>query len=176
MDSAGLTSVALVGHSKGCQIAVEAALRHPERIDRLVLIAPVPDPAARNAVRQVTRLAIGSAFERPSLILHVLKDYLRIGRRFLPEFRHMLAYPIEAKLPKIEVPVMLVRGERDAIAPQAWLEAAATLLRSPPVVVIPYWGHAVQYSGADEITAAMSSFLAAGQSGVVHAARLGQEV
>jgi 2-hydroxy-6-oxonona-2,4-dienedioate hydrolase len=121
----------------GCQVAIEAALRRPERIDRLVLIAPVPDPAARNAFQQVGRLAMGSVFGRPSLTLRVRRDYSRIGSRFFPKFRHMLAYPIEAKLPEIGVPVMLVRRERDAISPQARLEEAATLLRAPPVVVFP---------------------------------------
>lgn len=119
MDAPGLARVALVDHSMGCQVAIEAALRHSQRIDRLVLIAPVPDPAARSAFQQVCRLAIGSVFERPLLILHVFKDYLRIGRLFFPEFRHMLAYLIEAKMPEIGVPFMLVRGEHDAIAPQA---------------------------------------------------------
>lgn len=169
MDVAGLARVALVGHSMGCQVAVETALRYPERIDRLVLIAPVPDPAARNALQQVGRLAIGGVFERPSLIPHVLKDYLRMGRRFLPEFRHMLAYPMEAKLPQVQVPAMLVRGEHDLIAPQVWLDQAATLLGAPPPVVIGYWGHAVQYSGADQVTAALRSFLAAGEAGAVPA-------
>jgi pimeloyl-ACP methyl ester carboxylesterase len=173
MDAAGLARVALVSHSMGCQVAIEVALRYPERIDRLVLIAPVPDPAARKAFQQVGRLAMGSFFERPSLIMLVFKDYLRIGSRFFPEFRHMLAYPMEAKLPEIEVPVMLVRGEHDAVAPQAWLEEAATLSRASPAIVIPYWGHAVHYSGADQVTAAMRSFLAAEQSDVVRAARSG---
>jgi 2-hydroxy-6-oxonona-2,4-dienedioate hydrolase len=162
MDAAGLAQVALVGHSMGCQVAVEAALRHPGRVDRLVLIAPVPDPAARTAVQQASRLIIGGVFERPSLIPHVLKDYWRIGSRFLPELRHMLAYPIEAKLPEIGVPVMLIRGEHDFIAPQAWLDEAARLLRSSSRVTIPYWGHAVQFSGAEQVTGAMRCFLAAG--------------
>jgi 2-hydroxy-6-oxonona-2,4-dienedioate hydrolase len=162
MDAAGLARVALVGHSMGCQVAVQAALRNPGRIDRMVLIAPAPDPAARTAVQQAGRLIMGGVFERPSLFPHVLKDYWRIGSRFLPEFRHMLAYPIEAKLPEIGVPVMLIRGEHDFIAPQAWLDEAARLLRAPSQVVIPYWGHAVQFSGAEQVAGAMRSFLAAG--------------
>jgi pimeloyl-ACP methyl ester carboxylesterase len=80
---------------------------------------------------------MGSVFGRPSLILRVLRDYSRIGSRFFPKFRHMLAYPIEAKLPEIGVPVMLGRRERDAISPQAWLEEAETLLRASPVIVFP---------------------------------------
>lgn len=159
MDCAGIARACLVGHSMGCQVAIEAALCHPGRIDRLVLIAPVPDPAARSAMQQFCRLAMGSVFERPSLVPQVIKDYLRMGSRFVPEFHDMLAYPIEAKLPDIAAPVMLIRGEHDAIAPQAWLDEAARLLRATPPIVIPRWGHAVHYSGAGQVTESIRPFL-----------------
>lgn len=159
MDCTGIASACLVGHSMGCQVAVEAALLHPGRFKRLVLIAPVPDPAARNALQQLGRLVIGGIFERPSLLVQVFKDYLRMGNRFIPEFHDMLAYPIEAKLPEIALPVLLIRGEHDAIAPQAWIDEAARLLGAPPAVVIGYWGHAAHYSGAAQVAQAMRPFL-----------------
>jgi pimeloyl-ACP methyl ester carboxylesterase len=159
MDCTGIARACLVGHSMGCQVAVEAALRHPGRIDRLVLIAPVPDPAARSILQQFGRLAMGSIFERPSLFPQVIKDYLRMGSRFIPEFHDMLAYPIEAKLPDVGAPVILIRGEHDAIAPQPWLDEAAWLLGAAPPVVIRRWGHAVHYSGATEVTESIRPFL-----------------
>jgi 2-hydroxy-6-oxonona-2,4-dienedioate hydrolase len=165
MDCTGIAKACLVGHSMGCQVAVEAALRHPGRIGRLVLIAPVPDPAARSTLQQFSRLAMGSIFERPSLVPQVIKDYLRMGSRFIPEFHDMLAYPIEAKLPDIAAPVMLIRGEYDAIAPQSWVDEAARLLHAARPVVIPRWGHAVHYSGADQVTESIRPFLGARPSG-----------
>ena len=75
----------------------------------------------------------------------------------------MLAYPMEAKLPEIQVPVMLIRGEHDAITPQSWFDEAARLLHAAPAVVIARWGHAVHYSGAAEVTEAMRPFLASAQ-------------
>lgn len=173
MDCAGIARASLVGQSMGCQIAVEAALRHPGRIDRLVLIAPVADPAARSILRQLGRLLVSSVFERPSLIPYVIKDYLRIGARIFPELRSMLAYPIEAKLPRIRVPVMLMRGKHDAIAPQAWLDEAARLLRAAPAVVIPRWSHAVHYSDAAGVAEAMRPFLAGAGPGMAQATRPG---
>lgn len=159
MDCTGIAMACLVGHSMGCQVVVEAALRHPGRISRLVLIAPVPDPRARSILQQFGRLAMSSVFERPSLIPKVLKDYLRMGSRFIPEFHSMLAYPIEAKLPGIAAPVMLIRGEHDAIAPQPWLNEAARLLNAAPPVVIARGGHAVHYSGAGQVTESIRLFL-----------------
>jgi 2-hydroxy-6-oxonona-2,4-dienedioate hydrolase len=159
MDRTGIETTCLIGHSMGCQVAVEAALRHPGRVSRLVLIAPVSDPAARSIWQQCGRFAMCCIFERPSLVPHVIKDYLRMGSRFMPELKGMLAYAIEAKLPDITAPVMLLRGQRDAIAPQRWLDAAASLLRATPPVVIAGWGHAVHYSGAAEVTESIRPFL-----------------
>lgn len=164
MDGAGIARASLVGHSMGCQVAVEAALRHPGRIARLVLIAPVTDPASRSALRQLGRLARSSVFEHPALIPQVIADYLRIGSRIVPELRSMLAYPMETKLPHIRVPAMLIRGEHDAVAPQAWVDAAARLLGAAPAHVVPRWSHAVQYSAAAEVAAAMRPFLADGEA------------
>ena len=165
MDCAGIARAALVGHSMGCQVVVEAALRHPERIARLVLIAPVSDPAARSIPQQLGHLIKSSVFEHPSLIPQVIEDYLRIGSGIVPELRSMLAYPIEAKLPQIRVPAMLIRGEHDAVAPQAWVDQAARLLDAPPARVIPRWSHAVHYGAPAEVTEAMRPFLAGGEPG-----------
>ncbi|UQA91182.1 alpha/beta fold hydrolase [Streptomyces halobius] len=45
----------LLGGSFGCQVAVVAAARHPDRIAGLVLVGPTVDPAARSFVRQLLR-------------------------------------------------------------------------------------------------------------------------
>src|SRR5581483_11388064 len=49
MAAVGLPRAALVGNSMGCQIAVDAAVRYPERVERLVLQGVTIDPAARSA-------------------------------------------------------------------------------------------------------------------------------
>ncbi len=49
MEAAGLRRAALVGNSLGCEILVELVLRHPERVERLVLQGRTPEPGARTA-------------------------------------------------------------------------------------------------------------------------------
>ncbi|HEY0368447.1 MAG TPA: alpha/beta hydrolase [Chthoniobacterales bacterium] len=159
LDEAQLERVSLVGHSLGAQIAVEAALQQPARVDRLVLIGLTCDPQARSTTEQIRRFAIGGAYERAALNNHVVKDYSRMGRRLVPEFRFMLRDPIEHKLPKVSQPVLLVRGEKDPLAPQRWIDEAARLLGGAAVAVIPGWGHAVQFSAPAELVAAISPFL-----------------
>jgi 2-hydroxy-6-oxonona-2,4-dienedioate hydrolase len=160
MDAVGIERAALVGHSLGCQVAVEAALQAPARVDRLVLVGPTVDPSARSALRQSARLLAAAVFERPSLVIaHIVPDYLRMGPRLLPEFRAMLRDRVDAKLPVLTVPVMLVRGGNDAIVPRAWLDQAARLARAERVAVIPWRGHAVQYSAPARLVDAIRPFL-----------------
>ena len=159
MDAVGLQRVSLVANSMGCQIAAETAVRYPERIERLVLIGPTVDPAARSVLGHARRLFVAGLYERLSLSGLLAKDYLRMGVRIIPELRFMFRNRIEENLPRIEAPVMLVRGENDPIAPQQWVEAAARLARAERTVVIPTWGHAVHFSAADQIVDAIAPFL-----------------
>ncbi|MBE0597439.1 MAG: alpha/beta fold hydrolase [Desulfuromonadales bacterium] len=159
MKAVGIKRASLVGHSMGCQIAVEAALQEPSLVDRLVLIGPTPDPAARSAPHQFRRFLLGGLHERLSLSLHLALDYGRMGGRLAPEFGFMLADRIEDKLPKVQIPTLLVRGEKDTMVPQRWLEEAAHLLPTAEVAVIPGWGHAVQYSAPKALVQAIHPFL-----------------
>lgn len=159
MDAMRIERAILVGQSMGGQIVVEAALQHPSRVDRLILIGLPPDPAARRVAEQCQRFVIGGLYERPSLIRHLVKDYARMGRRLVPEFWFMLEDPIEDKLPRVAVPTMIVRGEKDPLASQQWIDEAARLVGTDRVAVIPGWGHAVQYSAATQLINAIRPFL-----------------
>lgn len=159
MDAMNIQRAALIGHSMGCQTVVEAAVRYPSRVERLALIGPTTEPAARNAPVQLLRAAYACSFERPGLIKHIVTDYFRMGWRLIPEAVAMLNDPIEEKLPGITQPVLLVRGQRDTIAPQHWLDQAARLAGAQRVAVIPGWGHNVNYSAADKLVAVLLPFL-----------------
>ena len=159
MSALRLERATIVGHSMGCQSAIEMALLDPERCARLVLIGLVPDPRARSTSQQFLRLAVGGFYERLSLIEHMVKDFARVGRSLVPEFYSMREYPIEQRLAKLTVPVLIARGENDLLAPQRWCEEAARLAHAERLAVIPRWGHAVQFSAPDETLDAVRGFL-----------------
>jgi 2-hydroxy-6-oxonona-2,4-dienedioate hydrolase len=161
MDAAGIGRAAFLGNSMGCQVIAELAVRHPERIDRLILVGPTVDPAARTLGRELPRLLEDGAAERPSLLLLVAKAYSRDLRRLHKEMDAVLADRIEEKLPRITAPSLVVRGERDAVAPQAWAEEVASLLGAGAVRVIPGKGHAPNYSAPDELMRIIRPFLRA---------------
>jgi 2-hydroxy-6-oxonona-2,4-dienedioate hydrolase len=162
MDSMAIPKAMFVGNSMGCQVLADLAVRHPHRVERLVLIAPTIDPHARTVLEHLPRFALGALHERPSLAWLVVADYLRMGWRILPELRFMFGDRIEEKLPHVKSPTMLVRGEKDTIVTPRWFEEAARLVRAEQVAVIPGWGHAVQYSAANEFVAAITDFLRSG--------------
>jgi 2-hydroxy-6-oxonona-2,4-dienedioate hydrolase len=159
MDEAGVERAILVGHSMGAQIAVEASLRSPQRVDQIVLIGLTPEPTARSTTKQFVRFLLGILFERPSLAPLILKDYLHVGSRLGPEFDAMRFDPIERKLPLVTVPSILIRGEDDPMSSQEWLERAARLLKTDCKIVIPSWGHAVMYSDPEDLVNALLPLL-----------------
>lgn len=159
MDAMGLERVCLAGNSMGGQIVVDAAVRYPQRVDRLVLIGPTADPAARTPAAHVGRLVVDAFYERISLNKLLAADYARMGPRLLPEFRFMLRDRIEDKLPRVAAPVMWVRGENDPISPQRWADEGVRLLPNGRIAVIPGWGHAVHYSAPRRFADAIAPFL-----------------
>lgn len=160
MRAMRLERAAVVANSMGCQVAVAAALTYPERIDRLVLIGPTLDPAARNLGRLFARFLWTGIREDLTLGILIVLDYGRMGRRIPPELCAMLAYRIEEKLPNIAIPTLFVRGEHDAIAPRAWLEKAARLVgERARWTEIANAAHAVNYSAADALVERITPFL-----------------
>ena len=151
----------LVGNSMGCQILADLALRYPQRAERLVLIGPTMDRRARSAPQQFWRLVKDTFRESPSQPFVVARDYATFGlRRFVGTFYAALNDRIERKLPKIEVPVMVMRGARDPIAPREWTCELAALLPRGRHAEVRGAAHTVNYMAPAALRRAIRHFLA----------------
>jgi pimeloyl-ACP methyl ester carboxylesterase len=136
----------LVANSLGCQVAAELAVRRPQLVCGLVLIGPTWDPAAPTIVRQFLRLLNGSYREPPSLVPLLVYEYALWGpRRLLATARSMLAHPVAERLASVAAPVVVGRGEHDAICSRPWARLAAGVARGP-LVEVPGAAHAVHWS------------------------------
>jgi pimeloyl-ACP methyl ester carboxylesterase/membrane-associated phospholipid phosphatase len=136
----------LVGNSMGAQTVVEVAIRHPELAERLVLIGPTMDPAARTPLRQIGRLLVDATVERPSLIAVTLSDSFLTKRRAV--HRYLLAaldHHIEARVPLVTVPILVIRGSRDPVVPRRWARALATAAPHGQFVEVPGAAHATHH-------------------------------
>lgn len=161
-SAAELPPAVLVGNSFGCQVAVRCAVRHPRRVAGVVLVGPTIDPAAPEAWRQIGRWLANAALEPPSLWRVVAGDALASGLvRTAGTFRHALRDPVERWLVEVEVPALVIRGARDRIAPQRWVEEATALLRDASLVVVPGAPHAVNWSAPEALARAITPFVEA---------------
>jgi pimeloyl-ACP methyl ester carboxylesterase len=148
----GIERVPLVANSLGCQIAVEAALRAPERVTSLVLVGPTVDPYLRPLPRLVVGFAVDCVREPPSLWWIIARDYLWMGvPRFARTARLAWRHRVETRLPLVRVPALVVRGARDGFVSQRWCEEAARLLPCGRLEVVRHEPHACHYSAPDVV-------------------------
>lgn len=160
IDAVGIERAPLVANSLGCQVVCDLAVRHPERVERLVLVGPTVDPDARSGLRQFARW-LPEARRDIKMAPLLAADYVSAGtERALATYRAMLEDRIEDKLPHIGAPALVVRGERDRIAPQRWVEEMAALLPRGRLVVVPRAGHAMNFHAPAALTRVVTPFLA----------------
>lgn len=159
MRAVGIEHAALLGNSFGCQVIADLALRHPRLVDRMVLVGPTIDRHARSLPAQIRRLLAAGLHDNPTLVGVQARDILSAGiRETLRTTQVALADRIEDKLPAIDVPALIVRGERDPIAPAAWCAELSRRLPRGQLLEIP-GGHALNYSHPDRLIAAVLPFL-----------------
>jgi pimeloyl-ACP methyl ester carboxylesterase len=160
MDVIGLDGAVLVGNSMGCQVAVEAAVRHPHRVRAVVLDAPTIDAAARSFVRHIGRITVDAFREPFSLWFLQMFDWVRAGpRRLIVATRQTFAHRMEHRLPGVTCPALVIRGGRDPIVPERWAEEVAAALPRGSLHVEPGGSHAMPYSAPDRLGTAILRFV-----------------
>jgi len=160
MRQTDLTRACLIGNSLGCQFIIDLAVRHPDLVGWAVLVGPTVDPAARSVTGQAIRGA-RDLFREPIRYWPLLaRDYLVAGPlRTLATLRYAVADPVVEKLPRVAAPTLVVRGSRDPIAPQAWVEEVASNLPHGRLAVIRGAAHVANYTAPIELAAAVRAFI-----------------
>lgn len=156
-----LGRMVLLGNSLGCQIIADVALRWPERVERMILVGPTVDSRARSLLAQAGRLAIdATAHESFASLVTQARDYWACGlRRTIGTMQLALEDRIEQKLPRLCAPTLIVRGEKDRIAPQRWCEELARLTPHGRLAVIPGAPHAANYDAPAALARLTLDFL-----------------
>ena len=116
----GPDPVVLVGHSQSCQIVVAAAERDP-RVTGVVLLGPTTDPRMRRLLVLAARWVRTAVREPWWQLPLILAQWLRTGPVAMAAlWRRTADDPIDERLRRVDVPVIVVRGERDALCPHDW--------------------------------------------------------
>jgi len=160
MQATGVGRASLLAHASGCQVAVRFALRHPERLDKLILQGPTTDPAARGPLRHLARWLRNSPREPATLGALRLMDSRDAGPRCLLRSLSLTLHErLEELLPEVSHPTLLVRGARDPLVPERWARRMAELLPNGRLVTIPGAAHALTYEAPLELARVVCPFL-----------------
>jgi pimeloyl-ACP methyl ester carboxylesterase len=187
LDAAGVRQAAVVGHSMGSLIGLEAAARAPERITRLAMVGTAypmkvsealmntARDAPLQAIDMVNALSLSSTASKPSypgpgMWLHgsnrvLMRRTLRQAQErlglnlFVHDFAVCDRYAngLEAAA-RLQCAVTMILGERDQMTPPKATRELAAVLKAR-VVVLPS-GHTLMAEVPDALLAALRSALA----------------
>jgi pimeloyl-ACP methyl ester carboxylesterase len=146
--------VVLVGHSQSCQVVVAAAQAGGSRIAAVVLLGPTTDPRLQRLpvlAWRWLRTAIGEPWWQVPL---VLAQWWRTGPRAMVRlWRTASPDRIDRRLRDLDVPVIVVRGTRDALCAHDWAEHLAGAAPFGRLVEIPGAAHMTVHSRPDQVAA-----------------------
>ena len=184
LDQLGLSRASLVGHSMGGRIAWTFAARHPERTDRLVLVAPdgfasfgfeygkpMDVPVTLGLMRHVLprpllEMNLQAAYARPeSLTDAVTTRYHDLMRA--PGARQAMLHRLQQTvlqepvplLRQIQAPTLLVWGEADAMIPFSNARDYLQAIPGSRLVSWPQVGHLPQEEAAQAALETVRDFL-----------------
>jgi pimeloyl-ACP methyl ester carboxylesterase len=147
----------LVASSLGGKVVIEYAVRHPENVNRIVLLCPsgMGDeerlPIVEGVRRNDMQALIDSVFSDRRLVDPNIVNYYRrvfTTKRwrtgFLRTVRGTMEHCVRDRLSEVKHPTLLVSGQDDRIVDPNQAEAAAKLLPQGQYICIPQCGHAPQ--------------------------------
>ena len=184
LDATGVETAVLVGHSMGSLIALEAAARHPLRVNRLALLgasAPMPvsdallGMAQKNpdsACRMITKYSHtpqfyltgggGHGVWGPGATLAIMRrsppGVLAIDLDNCNRYQHGLQAAADAACP-----TLLVLARRDRMTPARNVQPLQAALRKVTRTEIPDCGHAMMNEQPERIVEALQRFLQASE-------------
>jgi pimeloyl-ACP methyl ester carboxylesterase len=190
LDQLGWERTYVLGVSMGGFIAQEFALRYPERVEKLVLVAtgfggrnmvPVtpeavqamlPDPriSPEKRMRRGMRVAFGNQrwpdehaeeFER---IIGWRLEYPQPPEVATAQFMAGLGFDTEGRLGQIQAPTLVITGTEDRVVPPRNAELLAASITGAKLDIIPGAGHLAFIEEADRFNQDVIAFLTAEQT------------
>jgi 3-oxoadipate enol-lactonase len=183
LDQLGMERAHLVGNSMGGTLALDAALVHPERVGKVVVIAsgangyPYTEAEAESVVR-VFRAARAEGVERAAEMWldHAMVAVASRDPRTAPLLRRMvhdnrnvflmehwpserLASPAFQRLGEIRVPVLFLLGDRDTPNVRRVAEASAQGIPGARLEVVAGTDHLPQMERPEEVNRLVREFL-----------------
>jgi pimeloyl-ACP methyl ester carboxylesterase len=182
LDTMGLRTAIIVGHSMGASVAQRFVIDHPDRVARLVLmgafstyrdpaladfvassIAPLTDPIAPEFAREWQLSTLAQAVP-PGHLDVVVSETLKVPARVWREaFDGFLKTPdFTGELTRVSVPVLLMWGDRDSYALRAAQDRLLSVMPTARFIVYQGFGHAFHWEDPEQFTKDLVPFLTSG--------------
>jgi esterase len=187
-DAENLDKILLLGHSMGGKTAMQFAVDHPERVEKIVVvdISPKEYPETNRdvieALEKINLTEVKSRKEVEEILSHDIKDMgtmqfllknlywndaQQLAWRFnLEALKSNLALVAEATpIPStpLHIPALFVKGGRANYISDADSNLISTLFLNAKIVTIPEAGHWVHADKPAEFLAIISEFLSENQ-------------
>ena len=179
LDALGVRRCALVGNSLGGGVSIRTALDHPQRVEKLVLMAPggieeLETYMAMPAMASMIENFVGGALDRAGLrrvlgnlvfdATHVTDELVEERYAILqtqpPEVLSRMKIPnMEAELGAIQCPVLAFWGVDDAMVPVSGGRKITSRCRPSRLVEVAECGHWVMVEHRRMFNAACLDFL-----------------
>ncbi|HUY29215.1 MAG TPA: alpha/beta hydrolase [Candidatus Binataceae bacterium] len=176
MDALNLRSAVILGHSMGGAVALELALRHPARVQALILAATaakfnLPSGLAES-LRAVMMGRAPQAFNTDGYSPKTVKENFDVVRegwmeqiRTDPRVRYTdivacAKVDVQGAIAKIDQPTLVAAGADDQVTTPADAELIKSKIRGAKLAVIADSGHWILHERPAEFQAAIDDFLA----------------
>ena len=182
LDSLGIARTSIVGLSLGGRIAVDFAIAHAERVDRLVLLAPgvsgypwsAGDTTWTHAMEQalaardtvaITDLWLRTTFMSPAMANPAIAPRVRelslanSGAFLRTRMGHELEPPAWRRLRELHAPTLVVVGTSDDPDIRTIVDSIARQAPHAREIVVPGAGHMLNMERPAEILKAIKEFL-----------------
>jgi pimeloyl-ACP methyl ester carboxylesterase len=151
--------VLLLGHSASCQVVAEVARRHPTLVRGLVLVGPTTDPPAATWPRLAARWLRTAAHEDPRRVPAMVHEYATTRLSgFLRAMDRARRHDLREALGATDVPVLVLRGPHDHLAPAAWLAELAAVRPGIDVTTTGGGAHMLPLTHPGELARPVEAF------------------
>ena len=179
LDAVGARRAHLVGLSLGSRVALDFALTHPDRVDRLVLAGPFPSgmpvteriPGLDSLIAAATRgdvqraaavTADMPAFAAPPDKAMWVRSIVMSNARVYgqsPTAERQLSTPAMLRLADVRAPTLIILGDREGRDIKAAADSLARGIHGAQRVVVPGAGHLVNVWAEGEFSRIVTAFL-----------------